>query len=104
MRCSRSDLNAQQIWKTYTILTEVEAAFRCMKSELGMRPVFHQKTNRVDGHLLITLLAYHVLHSIRYKLKQHNINASWNKLRERLNLHMRLTTTMVRVLNFAKRT
>lgn len=96
LRCSRSDLNAQQIWKTYTILTEVEAAFRCMKSELGMRPVFHQKTNRVDGHLLITLLAYHVLHSIRYKLKRHNINASWHKIREILNAHMRLTTTMQR--------
>lgn len=96
LRCSRSDLNAQQIWKTYTILTEVEAAFRCMKSELGMRPVFHQKTNRVDAHLLITLLAYHVLHSIRYKLKRHNINASWHKIRETLNSHMRLTTTMQR--------
>jgi len=96
LRCSRHDLNAQQIWHTYIILTEIESAFRCMKSELGMRPVYHQKTDRVDGHIFITLLAYHLLHSIRYKLKQHNIYSSWTKIREVLNAHLRLTTTMKR--------
>lgn len=96
LRCSRHDLSAQQIWRTYITLTEVESAFRCMKSELGMRPIYHQKTGRVDGHIFITLLAYHLLHSIRYKLKQHNIHTSWTKIREVLNAHLRLTTTMQR--------
>ena len=96
LRCSRHDLDAAQIWQTYVTLTDIEAAFRCMKSELGMRPIYHQKTDRVDGHLFITLLAYHVLHGIRYQLKQKNIHASWGTIRARLNTHTRLSTTMQR--------
>ena len=67
-----------------------------MKSELGMRPVFHQKTKRVDGHLFITLLAYHVLHSIRYQLKQKGIHSSWESLRAQLVSQVRVTTTLKR--------
>lgn len=96
LRTNQQDLDEKQLWKTYTTLTDIEAAFRCMKSELGMRPVFHQKTTRVDGHLFITLLAYHVLHSIRYQLKQHEINYSWDALRAQLTSQVRVTTTLKR--------
>lgn len=96
LRCSRQDVDARDIWQTYITLTEVEASFRAMKSELGMRPVYHQKTHRVDGHLWITVLAYHVLQTIRYQLKQAGIHASWATLRDHLNQHVRLTTSMTR--------
>lgn len=89
MRTSRSDLDESSIWKIYVMLTDVESAFRSMKTELGMRPVYLQKPECVDSHLFITLLAYHVLHSIRHELKQHNINLSWNTLRERMNTQIR---------------
>jgi transposase len=94
LRTSRRDLDAQTIWTTYTSLSDVESAFRCMKSELGMRPIYHQKTERVDGHLFITLLGYHIQHYIRYKLKEKNIHASWTTIRTHLNTQVRLTTTM----------
>lgn len=96
LRTNQQHLGEKTLWKTYTTLTDVEAAFRCMKSELGMRPVFHQKTNRVDGHLFITLLAYHVLHSIRYQLKQQGIHHSWDSLRAQLTSQVRMTTTLKR--------
>ena len=94
LRTSRNDLDEKSIWKTYVMLTDVEAAFRSMKTELGMRPVFHQKTERADGHLFITLLAYHVLHTIRYELNQKDIHLSWNTLRDRMSTQVRISSTM----------
>jgi transposase len=47
------------------MLTNLEAVFRSLKSELGMRPVHHQLADRVSGHLFITVLAYHLVHTIR---------------------------------------
>jgi len=76
------------------MLTDIEAAFRSMKSELGMRPVYHHRTERVEGHLWITLLAYHLVHSIRMRLKDHDIHDSWATLRCTMRGHMRVTTTM----------
>jgi transposase len=95
--CLRTDcknLDEKTIWGIYTMLTDIEAAFRCMKSELGMRPVYHQKTHRVDGHIFITLLAYHIVHSIRYRLKQKGINYSWDTIRAELSNQIRITSTM----------
>lgn len=96
LRTSRKDLNAKSILDTYTMLTDLEDSFRCMKSELGLRPVYHQKTERVDGHLFITILAYHIMHSIRHQLKSHAINLRWKGIREKLSTHIRVTTTMKR--------
>jgi len=42
------------LWTTYTMLTEIEATFRSLKTDLGLRPVYHQKEDRVTGHLFIT--------------------------------------------------
>ena len=94
LRTNNPDWDEQRLWKTYTMLTEIESAFRCMKSELGMRPVYHQKTNRIDGHLFITVLAYHIIHSIRYQLKQQGVDLSWTAIREGLSNQYRLTTML----------
>jgi transposase len=94
LRTNNPDWDEQKLWKTYTMLTEIESAFRCMKSELGMRPVYHQKTSRIDGHLFITVLAYHIIHSIRHQLKQQGVDLSWNAIREGLSSQYRLTTML----------
>ena len=82
------------MWKTYTTLTDLEAVFKSLKSELGLRPIFHQKQSRVDGHLFITLLAYSIVHTIRYKLKQNNIHYSWDTIKDILSTTHRVTTSM----------
>ncbi len=69
LRTSQTDWDEATLWKTYVMLTDLEAVFRSLKSELGLRPIYHQKTDRVSGHLFITLLAYHLVHAIRYRLK-----------------------------------
>ncbi len=60
VHCLRSnilDWDAERMWRTCMTLTEVESVFRALKSELGLRPVYHQKPHRADGHLLADLSA-----------------------------------------------
>lgn len=93
LRSNRDDLNEQTFWDVYIMLTELESAFRHLKSELGLRPVYHQITKRVDSHIFISVLAYHVLHAIRYSLKQHGIDDSWETIKRDLRTHCRITST-----------
>lgn len=106
LRTNRTDLDAKTFWKTYTMLTDLEAAFRHLKSELGLRPIYHQKEDRIDGHIFVTLLAYHLLHTIRYQLKQKNITKSWKIIREIMQTQSRITSTMEledgRIVNIRK--
>jgi transposase len=76
------DLNAVELWNKYTTLTEIESTFRSLKSELGLRPIYHQKDSRIEGHIFLTLLAYHIIHTIRYQLKQQNINYSYDSIKK----------------------
>ena len=59
-----------------------------------MRPVYHRRTDRVDSHIFVTILAYHLLHTIRYQLKQKGINQSWKILRDVMSAQCRITSTM----------
>lgn len=94
LRSNCTDMDEKTLWKTYTTLTDLEAVFRSLKSELGLRPIFHQTQSRVDGHLFLTLLAYSIVHTIRYKLKQNDIHYSWDRIKEILNTTCRITTSM----------
>jgi len=94
LRTNHDDYDEKTLWQTYTLLTEIEAAFRCLKSELGFRPVYHQKEARIDAHLFISIIAYHLLHTIRYQLKLKGIHASWSSLRQLLDTQCRITTTL----------
>ena len=96
LRSNLADKNEKEVFDIFTMLLDLEDAFRSMKSELGLRPVHHQTEYRCDGHLFITVLAYHVLHSIRLKLKVHGITHSWSTIRSRLSTHYRVTTSIKR--------
>lgn len=95
--CLRTDLkdwDEQCLWKTYTMLTDLEAVFRSLKSELGLRPIYHQKSDRISGHLFISLLAYHLVHTLRVQLKAKGIHDSWEQLRRTLDNRMRITVSL----------
>lgn len=94
LRTSCTDWDESTLWKTYTMLTDLEAVFRSLKSELGLRPVHHQTTKRVSGHLFITVLAYHLVHAIRFRLKRAGIHDSWSSLRKALSTQNRVTVSM----------
>ena len=94
LRTNQSDWDESTLWKTYTMLTDLEAVFRSLKSELGLRPVHHHIAERVSGHLFITLLAYHLVHTIRHRLRHAGIHDSWATLRNILLTHNRVTVSM----------
>lgn len=96
LRSNLNDKDEKEIFDIFTMLLDLEDAFRSMKSELGLRPIHHQNEYRCDGHLFITVLAYHVLHSIRLKLKVQGITHSWSTIRSRLATHYRVTTSIKR--------
>ena len=58
LRSNIADWSPEDLWRTYIQLTEAEAAFRIQKSELGIRPVWHQRADRVQAHILVCFLAY----------------------------------------------
>ena len=96
LRSNRLDFTEQAMFDTFAMLTDIEETFRSMKSELGLRPVYHQREHRCDGHLFITVLAYHIAHAIRVRLRQQGIFYRWATIRTGLSSHIRITTTMKR--------
>ena len=94
LRTNNQKLDEKQLWRTYTTLTDLEAVFRTLKTELGLRPIFHQIQKRVNGHLFITLIAYTIIHTIRYRLKSKGIYYSWESIRGIVKSQVRITTSM----------
>ena len=97
--CLRTTLVEQDnatLWRTYTMLTNLESVFRSLKTDLGLRPVFHRVDRRVEGHLFISVLAYHFVHMLRLQLKAKGIDDSWQTLRDTLATQQRVTVTMQR--------
>jgi len=97
--CLRSNELAwdeEKLWRTYTMLTDLESVFRSLKSELGLRPVFHSKEDRSDGHLFITVLAYQCVQAVRVNLKKAGVDGSWTQLRDTLAVQRRVTTSLRR--------
>ncbi len=88
---SKVEGSAERIWRTYTTLTQVEDAFRSMKTDLGTRPVYHQGAERTDAHLFLSILAYHMLINIEHRLKAANEHTHWYMLRRLLATHQRST-------------
>jgi transposase len=98
LRSNQCQWPEEQLWRTYMMLTDLEAVFRCCKSDLGFRPIFHSKEERADSHLFITVLAYQLVQLIRRCLKESDINAnsSWRTLREIMRTQCRVTASFRR--------
>ena len=91
LRTNRTDSDARGLWQLYNVLRNIEDAFRFMKSALGLRPVHHQKEDRVDGHLWITILAYHLIQQCTYQLIQQDVNYQWQTIRNIMMTRVRVT-------------
>ena len=91
---SHKNMCAEEIWKMYMTLTRVESSFRSMKTDLGTRPIFHQLARRTSAHLFISVLAYHLLISMEYRMRKKGLKDSWKTARETLSTHQRQTVIM----------
>jgi transposase len=94
LKTDRQDLTAEEIWRTYILLTRVEAAFRAMKSPLMERPIFHHLEHRTQTHIFLCVLAYHLLVAIEKRFLDRGIHTSWGTLREQLSTHQVVTVVL----------
>ncbi len=94
LRTDRQDLSEDEIWQLYILLTRVEAAFRAMKSPLMERPIFHHLEHRVQTHIFLCVLAYHLLVAIEKRFLDQGIHTSWATLREQLSTHQVVTVVL----------
>lgn len=94
LKTDRKDLSDQEIWRTYMLLTRVESAFRSMKSPLAERPIFHHLEHRVQTHIFLCVLAYHLLVSIEKMFLETGVHTSWETLREQLATHQVVTVVL----------
>jgi len=106
LRTDRTDMSDDEIWRTYSLLTRCENAFRNMKSPLCERPIFHQLKRRVETHIFLCILAYHLLVAIEKTLLDEGIHTSWLTVKDTLKTHqvatVILATTSGEILKIRK--
>ena len=71
LRSNLTDGDPAVLWARYVQLTQIEAVFRSLKSELGLRPIYHQLEHRVDAHILVAFLAYSLQVTLKHRLLIH---------------------------------
>jgi len=87
IRTNYKNPNEKELWNIYNTIREVEATFRCLKSDLNIRPIHHQNDGRIKAHIYLTILAYQLVNTIRYMLKENNIKYTWQNIIRIMNTH-----------------
>ncbi len=80
IRSSYKNTSEEELWDIYNTIREVESTFRCLKTDLQMRPVYHQNDQRIEAHLYLTILAYQLVNTIRHMLEKNNIRYDWQNI------------------------
>jgi hypothetical protein len=71
LRTNMKGEDPERLWEQYMRMTEIEAAFKCLKSELAVRPIHHQVEPRVEAHIFVAFLAYALMATLRLRLGEH---------------------------------
>ncbi|NLB54955.1 MAG: IS1634 family transposase [Lentisphaerae bacterium] len=87
LRTDDRTLDQHEYWKLYIRLTQAEAGFKSLKTDLGLRPNPHHKEDRVDGHVFICIIAYHLLKNILWTLEQKEDTRSWETIKRIMSTH-----------------
>jgi len=80
LRTNLEQTDEKIMWGIYNTIREIEATFRTLKTDLSLRPIYHQKDENTEAHLFLGILAYAVVNTIRYKLKNHGIHHDWQNI------------------------
>lgn len=94
LRTSAKQVDERVFWDIYNTIREIESVFRTLKTDLKMRPVFHQTDENTIAHLHLAVLAYQMVHTIRYQLKAKGINHDWSHIVRIMNTQKAATVTM----------
>ncbi|HLD41492.1 MAG TPA: hypothetical protein VJB06_00510, partial [archaeon] len=84
LRTNWNEKDPKKLWKTYIQLTQVEDAFRITKSDLGIRPIYHQKQERTQAHILVCSLALAMWRTLEQWMSASGLGTAPRKLLEEL--------------------
>ena len=85
LRTNYTKASESEIWDIYNTIREVESTFRCLKTDLHLRPVHHQEDRYCEAHLHLGLLSYQIVAPIRYMLKEAGITDGWKNIVRKMN-------------------
>jgi len=91
----RTNLNVQDeivVWNIYNTIREIESAFRTLKTDLNLRPIYHKNDDAAMAHLHLGILAYWLVNTVRYQLKHNGINSCWREI-VRIGNNQKVITT-----------
>jgi len=94
LRTSIKENEETLVWTIYNCIRNIESSFRTLKTDLDLRPVFHKSDEATQAHLHLGLLAYWVVNTARYKLKQSGINWQWREIVRQMNTQKCVTTVV----------
>jgi hypothetical protein len=80
-------------WMIYNTIREIESTFRILKTDLDLRPVYHKNDTSTMAHLHLGILAYWLVNTIRYQLKQVGINDDWKEIKRKASTQKCVLTT-----------
>ncbi|MBA3604256.1 MAG: IS1634 family transposase [Parachlamydiaceae bacterium] len=93
LRTSLKPENEETVWTIYNTIREIEYTFRVLKTDLDLRPIYHKNDESTMAHLHLGLLAYWVVNTIRYQLKNKNVHIDWREIVRIANTQKMITTT-----------
>jgi transposase len=94
IRCSQKALTDKLIWKIYNALRDIESTFRCLKTDLDIRPIYHQKDINTEAHIFAGIVAFQLVNAIRQSLKKKENNHDWRHIRNIMSSQTMVTTRM----------
>lgn len=92
LRTSLEVNSEEDLWQFYNAIREIEATFRVLKTDLDLRPIYHQKDESTMAHLHLGLLAYCVVNTVRHQLKKEDIHSGWREIVRTMNTQKAVTT------------
>jgi Transposase DDE domain len=93
LRTNLDIYNEVNIWVIYNTIREIESVFRSLKTDLDLRPIYHKNDDATMAHLHLAILAYWLVNTIRYQLKNNGINHCWSEVVRIANTQKKITTS-----------
>lgn len=98
LRTNVGKIDEKTTWNYYNLIREIECTNRQLKTDLNLRPIYHQKDKASDAHLFLGLLAYWIVNTIRHKLKGHGETCYWTEIVRRMSTQKAVTTEATNAL------
>ena len=95
LRYTYKAYSENEIWNLYNLSRDVEAVFRCLKTDLDIRPIYHQKDKYIEPHIWLGIIAYQMVNYIKRKLANNNNNDSWTTIVNKMSSMQASTTTVI---------